>query len=167
MRAWLILPLAVLSMAAAEPAPRPEQPLPDAAQEARAQALFEHIRCVVCQHEFIADSPAGVAADMRRLVREEIAAGATDADIRNDLVRRFGDFVLFKPPFRPGTLLLWLGPLLAFLAATAVLLSRRRKDADAIALTPQEEARLHCLTAAETIRPDTDANSPDDGRAME
>jgi cytochrome c-type biogenesis protein CcmH len=59
----------------AEPAPAPDQPLASPAQEARAQALFQDIRCVVCQHESIADSPAGIAADMRRLVREEIAPG--------------------------------------------------------------------------------------------
>jgi cytochrome c-type biogenesis protein CcmH len=62
----------------AEPAAAPDQPLASVSQEARAQTLFQDIRCVVCQHESIADSPAGIAADMRRLVREEIASGATD-----------------------------------------------------------------------------------------
>src|SRR5687768_14710539 len=114
---------------AAEPAPVADRPLPDAAQEARAQALFDDIRCVVCQHEAIADSPAGIAADMRQLVREEIAAGRTDAQVRDDLVRRYGDFVLFKPPVRAGTWLLWFGPLGVLLAVGFGLLAlaRRRK----------------------------------------
>ena len=86
--------LGAAPVAAQEPPPAPDRPLPDAAQEARAQALFDDIRCVVCQHEAIADSPAGIAADMRVLVREQIAAGRTDEQVRDDLVRRYGDFVL-------------------------------------------------------------------------
>ncbi|WP_292077313.1 cytochrome c-type biogenesis protein, partial [Brevundimonas sp. UBA7838] len=89
----------------------------DATQEARAQALFKDVRCVVCQHEAIADSPAGVAGDMRRLIREEIAAGASDQAVRDDLVRRFGDYVLFTPPVRAGTWLLWFGPFALLLLA--------------------------------------------------
>src|SRR5690606_4394682 len=87
-----LLFLIALPALAQEPPPAPDRPLPDAAQEARAQALFDRIRCVVCQHEAIADSPAVIAADMRQLVREEIAAGRSDAEIRQDLVRRYGDF---------------------------------------------------------------------------
>jgi len=89
-----------------------EATLPDAAQEARARALFHEIRCVVCQSEAIYDSPADVAADMRRLVREQVALGASDADIKSYLVSRYGDVILMKPPFNKATLLLWLGPLL-------------------------------------------------------
>ena len=63
---------------AQEPAAPPDRPLADAGQEARAQRIFEVVRCVVCQHESVADSPAGIAGDMRRLIREEIADGATD-----------------------------------------------------------------------------------------
>ena len=84
----------------AEPAPAPDQPLPSAAQEARAQALFQDIRCVVCQHESIADSPAGIAADMRRLVREEIASGATDESIREDLGNSYT--VTYYPQANPN-----------------------------------------------------------------
>ena len=65
---------------AAEPPAAPDRPLADASQEARAQALFKDVRCVVCQHEAIADSPAGVAGDMRRLIREEIARSGEEAD---------------------------------------------------------------------------------------
>lgn len=128
----------------AEPAAAPDRPLADAGQEARAQALFEGIRCVVCQHEAIADSPAGVASDMRRLVREEIAAGRSDTQIRAGLVARYGDYVLFKPPVRIGTWLLWFGPFLLVLAAGLVLFLRGRKSAPAEAapLSVDEERRL-------------------------
>ncbi|HEX8660469.1 MAG TPA: cytochrome c-type biogenesis protein, partial [Brevundimonas sp.] len=129
MKRALLIALAAVGLMAAEPPPVPDRPLPDAAQEARAKALFADIRCVVCQHEAISDSPAGIAADMRRLVREEIAAGRTDAEVREDLVRRYGDFVLFKPPVRAGTWLLWFGPLAALIAVGIGLLavSRRRR----------------------------------------
>ena len=148
---------------AQEPPPAPDQPLPQAAQEARAQALFDDIRCVVCQHEAIADSPAGIAADMRRLVREEIAAGRTDKHIRQDLVRRYGDFVLFKPPVRLGTWLLWFGPLAALLLVAAALIRRaRRPNGDTAPLSPDEEARLADILAEAEVRRDPDAKASDD-----
>ncbi len=148
---------------AQEPPPIPDRPLPEAAQEARAQALFDDIRCVVCQHEAIADSPAGIAADMRGLVREQIAAGRTDAQIRDDLVRRYGDFVLFKPPVRGGTWLLWFGPAAALLLVGAVLMRRaRRPAAEPATLSADEEARLADILGAGEIRRDPDAKASDD-----
>ena len=151
MKRALLIVAASIGLIAAEPAPAPDRPLTDAAQEARAQALFDGIRCVVCQHEAIADSPAGVAADMRRLVREEIAAGRTDPEIRAGLIDRYGDYVLFKPPVRVGTWLLWFGPFLLVLVAGAILFLRGRKGApvEAAVLTPDEERRL-----AERLRSD-------------
>lgn len=161
MRRLLILAAAGL-MAFAEPAAAPDRPLDDPAQEARARALFEGIRCVVCQHESIADSPAGIAADMRRLVRDEVAAGRSDGEIEAGLVRRYGDYVLFRPPFRVQTLLLWLGPFLVLLGAGAVLLATlRRRGEDAAPLTAREEAELARRLAD---RPDLDASSPNDDR---
>ncbi|MGV8929156.1 MAG: cytochrome c-type biogenesis protein [Brevundimonas sp.] len=158
----LLIAVAAIGLTAAEPAPAPDRPLPDAAQEARARALFSDIRCVVCQHEAIADSPAGIAADMRRLVREEIAAGRTDQQVRDDLVRRYGDFVLFTPPLRGGTWLLWFGPLAALLAAGAGLafVSRRRRPETA-PLSETEEADLARILAREAVRPDPDAKPSD------
>lgn len=158
MRRALLVALAAVCLMAAEPPPAPDRPLPDAAQEARAQALFEDIRCVVCQHEAIADSPAGLAADMRQLVREEIAAGRSDAQVREDLVRRYGDFVLFTPPVRLGTWLLWFGPLAAVLAvAGGLLLLARRRRVETVPLSDAEEARLADILANDGIRPDPDA----------
>ncbi|WP_293825195.1 cytochrome c-type biogenesis protein [uncultured Brevundimonas sp.] len=160
----LAAPVLALMLTAAEPPAAPDRPLPDAVQEARAQALFKDVRCVVCQHEAIADSPAGVAGDMRRLIREEIAAGATDQAVRDDLVRRFGDYVLFTPPVRAGTWLLWFGPFaLVLLAGGALLLRARRKPAETPGLTPDEARRLDEVLRNEKRRRDPDATSPHDG----
>ncbi len=163
MKRALLIALAAVGLMAAEPPPMPDRPLPDATQEARARALFADIRCVVCQHEAISDSPAGIAADMRRLVREEIAAGRSDAQVRDDLVRRYGDFVLFKPPVRAGTWLLWFGPLAVMLAVGAGLLAaaRRRRDETPV-LSADEEARLADILASEDVRRDPDAKASDD-----
>jgi cytochrome c-type biogenesis protein CcmH len=167
MKRVLLIAIAALGLIAApaasqEPPPAPDRPLADAAQEARAQALFDDIRCVVCQHEAIADSPAGIAADMRGLVREQIAAGRSDAGIKRDLVRRYGDFVLFQPPVRAGTWLLWFGPfgLMAAVGA-ALLLMARRGRVEPEALSPEEEARLAAIVTASADRRDPDAKSSD------
>jgi len=150
-------------LAAQEPAPAPDRPLPNAAQEARAQRLFDGIRCVVCQHEAIADSPAVIAADMRQLVRDQIADGRSDAEIEQDLVRRYGDFVLFQPPVRLGTWLLWFGPVALMAAVLALLMLRsRRRPADIAPLTADEEARLADIVAEAGLRPDPDAKPSDD-----
>ena len=161
----LAAPIMALMLTAAEPPAAPDRPLSDATEEARAQALFKDVRCVVCQHEAIADSPAGVAGDMRRLIREEIASGASDQAVRDDLVRRFGDYVLFTPPVRAGTWLLWFGPFaLVLLAAVVLMLRARRRPVEAALLTPEEEDRLDEVLRNEKLRRDPDATSPHDGR---
>ncbi len=87
-----------------------EPPLAEPAQEARAQALFTEIRCMVCQSETIADSHAQVAADMRRSIRESVSAGISDEKIKSSLAGRYGDVILMKPPLKINTILLWFGP---------------------------------------------------------
>lgn len=169
MLGFLLVFTAVLVLAAPafaqEPAAPPDQPLASPGAEARAQRLFSVVRCVVCQHESIADSPAGIAGDMRRLIREEIATGATDQQVRDDLVRRYGDYVLFTPPMRAGTWLLWFGPgLLVLIGAGVLFLVTRRKAAEIAPLSPDEERRLADLLQTETVRPDPDASAPHDGR---
>lgn len=163
--AALVIALCLLSSAALaqEPAAAPDEPLASYAQEERAQSLFQGIRCVVCQHESIADSPAGIAADMRRLVREEIAAGSTDEEVRADLVRRWGDYILFKPPVRFATWLLWFGPfaLVALVGGIMLAMTTRRKPATA-PLSPDEERRLSDLLDHGEVRPDPDATSSHD-----
>ena len=164
-RAVLIAATSLLlaSPALAEPAAAPDQPLSNPAQEARAQALFKDVRCVVCQHESIADSPAGIAGDMRRLVREEIASGSTDAAVRADLVRRWGDYILFRPPVEAATWLLWFGPLAIVLGVGGVLLTLALRCRTAtVPLSPEEEARLAILLHPGDIRPDPDASSSHD-----
>ena len=169
MHGFILVLLAVLLLSnpalAQEPAAPPDQPLASPGAEARAQRLFSVVRCVVCQHESIADSPAGIAGDMRRLIREEIASGSTDQQVRDDLVRRYGDYVLFTPPVRTGTWLLWFGPaVLALSGAVALFSFARRKPIEAAPLSPDEERRLADLLQTETVRPDPDASAPHDGR---
>ena len=148
---WVALVLYGPARAQEPPAP-PDQPLASPSQEARAQRLFSVVRCVVCQHESIADSPAGIAADMRRLVREEIAAGKSDQAVRQDLVRRYGDYILFQPPVRVGTWLLWFGPFALVLGAGAVFVWRsRRRRVEVQPLTVEEEQALAELTASSPV----------------
>jgi cytochrome c-type biogenesis protein CcmH len=116
--------------------------LGDPAQEARAQALEREIRCVQCQNEPIAQSTADIAADMRLLVRERIAAGDSDAEIRTFFRERYGDFVLFRPPWDSRTWALWAAPfLLAVAGLAAVMALRRRSVAGNVQLEPEEGER--------------------------
>ena len=129
--------IAVLILAAVAPAT-----LGDPAQEARAQSLENEIRCVQCENEPIAQSTAEIAADMRTLVRERIAAGDSDAEIRAFFRRRYGDFVLFRPPFDARTWALWAAPLLLGGAGLAAILAgRRRRGAGTGDFAPEEGER--------------------------
>ena len=101
-----------------------EVSLPDPAQERQALALMDAIRCVVCQGQPISGSNADLAADMRRVIREKIAAGESPAQVRAWLVSKYGDWVSFQPQIKPQTLPLWLVPLLALIGGLW-LLSRR------------------------------------------
>ncbi len=116
--------------------------LGDPSQEARAQSLDLEIRCVQCENEPIAQSTAEIAGDMRALVRERIAAGDSDEDIRAFFRQRYGDFVLFRPPFDARTWALWAAPLLLGGAGlVAVLAGRRRRSAAAVDFAPEEGER--------------------------
>lgn len=112
--------------------------LADPAQEARARALESEIRCVQCENEPIAQSTADIAADMRELVRERIAAGDSDEEIRAFFRQRYGDFVLFRPPWDARTWALWLAPLFLLGVGLVALLSMRREAAP---LDPEEGER--------------------------
>ena len=98
--------------------------LPNAAQEAKARALMEELRCLVCQGQSIADSDAELAGDMRDLVRRRIAAGEKPATIRAWLVQRYGSWISYKPTDEPAAWPLWLAPL-ALLIAGGWLIRRR------------------------------------------
>lgn len=98
--------------------------LPDARQEAKAQALMEELRCLVCQGQSIADSDAELAGDMRDLVRRRIATGERPASIRSWLVQRYGSWISYKPTDEPAAWPLWLAPIALLL--TGAWLTRRR-----------------------------------------
>ena len=102
--------------------------LPDAAMQERYKALTHEIRCMQCMNNSIADSPVGLAADLRRDVREMIIAGKTDDDIRAYMVERYGNVILFSPPLNATTAWVWLTPLLALIGGIviAVVIVRRR-----------------------------------------
>ena len=101
-----------LAMAGPALAVTPDEQLRDPKLEARAKAVSRELRCVVCQNQSIDDSEAPLAHDLRVILRERIAAGDTDAQTKAYLVKRYGSFVLLRPPFEPATWALWLGPLL-------------------------------------------------------
>ncbi|ESQ88560.1 hypothetical protein ABAC460_15285 [Asticcacaulis sp. AC460] len=112
--------------------------------EARAEALFREVRCIQCQSESIADSHAPIAADMRRQIREDIAAGKDDNQIREELRARYTDYVLFRPRFALSNLLLWsLPPLIVLLGAGLLFwLNKRSKISRSYDLTPEENEKL-------------------------
>jgi cytochrome c-type biogenesis protein CcmH len=97
--------------------------LPDPAQEAKAKALMDTLRCLVCQGQSIADSDADMAGDMRALVRQRIAAGESPGEVRKWLVQRYGDYVTYDPPLSWVTAPLWLAPLV--LLGIGIVIARR------------------------------------------
>ena len=108
------------------PAEWANRQLPDPRQEARAQALMEEIRCLVCQGQSIADSDAEIAGDMRDLVRRRIASGESPGEVSDWLIERYGAWVSYRPPAQPITWPLWLAPL-ALLAAGGLIAATRLK----------------------------------------
>lgn len=123
----------------------PSEMLSDPALEARARTLSRELRCVVCQNESVDDSPAEVAHDIRRAVRERLVAGDTDRQVLDYMVARYGDYVLLKPPFKTRTLVLWLGtPAVLLLGAIGLWLANRRRAAapGPAPLSDDERARL-------------------------
>ena len=108
------------------PAPDANRQLADPAKEAEAKRLMETLRCLVCQGQSIADSDADMAGDMRALVRQRIAAGESAIQVRDWLIKRYGDYVTYDPPMSPLTAPLWLAPL-ALLVVGALIASRSFK----------------------------------------
>jgi cytochrome c-type biogenesis protein CcmH len=129
----LLLACLIAPPAAAQPttpdAPYAYRPLADPAQEAKAKALMETLRCLVCQGQSIADSDATMAGDMRSLVRERLAAGEEPEAIRRWLVERYGNWVSYKPPVEPVTWPLWGAPLLILVAGLWLARGRFRRKA--------------------------------------
>jgi cytochrome c-type biogenesis protein CcmH len=141
-RSLLVALAAVFCIAAASD---PSERLPDPAQEARARAIFREVRCLQCQSESIDDSQAPLAQVLRQLIRDQVKAGADEAEIKRFLVDRYGEYVLLKPPFSPGNWVLWLAPFGLVLAGGAgLLLLLRRREAPP-PLSAEEEAKIAAL----------------------
>ena len=151
MRALVITLLLFLLMTTAQ-AVQPGEQLDDPVLEARARAISAELRCLVCQNESIDQSDADLAHDLRMLVRQRLQAGDTDQQVRDYFVRRYGDFILLKPPVKSVTYLLWFGPF-ALLAVGAlgvfVFLRRRGAAAPPVPLNAQEQQQLAGLLADE------------------
>jgi len=152
-RLVLILALLATPLWAVEP----DEVLDDPALEQRARDISKNVRCVVCQNEPIDSSNAGVARDLRILIRERLVAGDSNAEVEQFLVARYGDFVLFRPPFQPSTYALWLAPLALFgIGGVAAVMAFRQKRGKSSGLSSQDEAEVAALMAQFT---------PEDGKS--
>jgi cytochrome c-type biogenesis protein CcmH len=120
----------------------PDEVLPDAGLEARARALSETLRCVMCQNETIDDSNAAIARDLRLLVRERLVAGDTDQQVLDFLVARYGEFVLLVPRAEGVNVLLYLAGPLMLLGGAAIAFVTLRRRGEAAGLSEDEAARL-------------------------
>lgn len=127
----------------------------DPVVEQRLIAISEEMRCLVCQNESLAGSRADLAEDLRRELRNLIKQGKTDAEIRDFMVSRYGDFVLYRPPVKPSTYLLWAGPLVMLVLGLAVLAGflrkrvREQKTQPEPPLSPEELARSQAIMEGE------------------
>jgi cytochrome c-type biogenesis protein CcmH len=143
-----LLMATMLAASLAAPAKEAVPLAEDEAVEQRLVAIASELRCLVCQNESLASSRADLAEDLRREIRSQIRQGKSDAEVMNYLVSRYGDFVRYRPPFKPTTWLLWGGPLLMFaigLGMLAVHLRRRRSQADAPLSTAEREQAAQLL----------------------
>jgi cytochrome c-type biogenesis protein CcmH len=123
----------------------------DEAVEQRLNVIAEELRCLVCQNESLAGSRADLAQDLRREVRKLIKDGKTDAEVKDFMVSRYGDFVLYRPPVKPTTWLLWGGPFLLLAIGIAALIAYLRRRGRAMSETPlsSEEQRSAAELLAE------------------
>jgi cytochrome c-type biogenesis protein CcmH len=149
LRSLSLLFMLSLSLSIPAYAVQPDEVLQDSALEARARAISEGLRCLVCQNQSIDDSNAPLARDLRLLVRERLKAGDSDQQIVDFVVARYGEFVLLKPRLLPHTLLLWFTTPAVFAAALVLIwIGYRRRQAAAQSLAPlsaTEKRRLKRL----------------------
>lgn len=124
-----------------------EKRLVNPTEEARAQEIMKQLRCLVCQNQSIVDSDAGLAKDIRIIVRERVLAGDTDQQVLSYMTERYGDWVLLKPPFDGATIILWLSPLLLLALGIFIVIrnQRARKMAVSAPLNDEEQKRLALL----------------------
>jgi cytochrome c-type biogenesis protein CcmH len=126
-------------------------------QEEQYKRLVTELRCLVCQNQNLADSNADLAKDLREEVYEMIQNGATDQEIINFMVARYGDFVLYRPPFKATTAFLWVGPFIILLGGFVILLVfiRKRRQATTVELDESAQAR-----ARQLLKETNETNSP-------
>tara|TARA_B100000676_G_scaffold50890_1_gene50181 strand:- start:1634 stop:2047 length:414 start_codon:yes stop_codon:yes gene_type:complete len=127
---------------------QPNERLADPLLEERARMLSQNIRCLVCQNQSIDDSNATLAKDLRVLVREKLTAGATNDEIFDFLVDRYGDFILLNPPFKPTTYVLWYGPLIFLIFGilmVVLIMKRSNRRSFEKPLSQEEQASLSKL----------------------
>lgn len=120
--------------------------------ERRLNAISEELRCLVCQNESIAGSRAELAVDLRREIRTMISQGKTDNEIRDFMVERYGDFVLYRPPVKASTLFLWVGPFVLLIVgfiAMLIVLRRRKSQVVAAVLSEEDQRRAEALLKGE------------------
>lgn len=144
----LLAALLLALACAATPAQQARPLADDPALEARVLQVAEELRCLVCQNESLAASQADLAVDLRGQIRSQLRQGRDEAQIIDYMVQRYGDFVLYKPPLRPSTWLLWGGPfalLLAGIAALVLTIRRRTQQAQPQPLSAAERERVHQL----------------------
>ncbi len=135
----------------------------DPVVEARLNKLAEELRCLVCQNESLAASRADLANDLRRELREMIKAGRSDKEIKEYLVDRYGDFVLYRPPVKATTMLLWFGPFVLLVGGVAILLlylRRRKSRVSEAPLSPEESAHFATLLQEQFADSSTGASQP-------
>jgi cytochrome c-type biogenesis protein CcmH len=150
MKIFLLMILCALSFSssfAKDATPLADDPV----TEQRLISISEEMRCLVCQNESLAGSRSDLANDLRREIRTLIKEGKSDDQIRNFMVERYGDFVLYRPPVKPITWLLWIGPFIILLIGVAVLftyLRRRNSAVTTIALSDDDNKRIDALLNA-------------------
>jgi cytochrome c-type biogenesis protein CcmH len=120
----------------------------DPVLEKRVLAITEELRCLVCQNQTIADSHADLAIDLKNQVREKLAQGMSDQEVKNYMVERYGDFVLYRPPVKPATWFLWFGPFLLLVLGIVVLLRNLAKRSSTADLSEAEQQRAAALLDA-------------------
>jgi cytochrome c-type biogenesis protein CcmH len=157
MTRFLVILTLFMTLAAAVTVPaayavEPDEVLADPALEARAREISQELRCVVCQNQSIDDSHAGIARDLRILVRERLVAGDSDKAVLDYVVARYGDYVLLNPPFKPQTWALWIGPpVMAAAIVLLIVMSFRRwqthqaEKEEIGSLSPTDRAELDAL----------------------
>ena len=154
-RLFMLILAIIVSIPLNASAVEPSEILQNPQLELRARNLSQNIRCLVCQNQSIDDSNASLARDLRKIVREQLVSGASDDEIYNFLIERYGDFVLLRPPVKATTYILWYGPLFIFFAGlvlSALFLIRRKRILPEEPLSHSEKEELSRLISRKDER---------------